>query len=53
MYLFCTILHQATASQFQYPQAGRERTVLLAPLEGKYTHQTRKGQVQMHLGGVA
>jgi glycine/D-amino acid oxidase-like deaminating enzyme len=32
---------------FQYPQAGRERTLLLPPPEGKYTSQTRKGQVPM------
>src|SRR5947209_2977778 len=37
-------------SHFQSPQAGRERTALLPPLEGKFTHQTRKGQVQMHQG---
>ena len=36
---------------FQYPEAGRERTLLLLPPEGKYTSQTRKGQVQMHWGG--
>jgi hypothetical protein len=31
---------------------GRERTVLLPSLEGKYTHQTRKGQLQMHRGVI-
>ncbi len=32
---------------FQSPQAGGERTSLLPPPEGKYTYQTRKGQVQL------
>jgi ATP-binding cassette subfamily B multidrug efflux pump len=35
---------------FQYPQAGRERTLLLPPLKGKYTHQTPASQVQMQYG---
>lgn len=35
-------------SQFQYPQAGQERAWFSPPLERKYTHQTRKGQVEMH-----
>ena len=39
-------------SQFQYPQAGQERASFRPPLERKYTHQTRKGQVEMHQGGV-
>src|SRR5438270_4135534 len=33
---------------FQYPQTGRERRWLLLAPEGKYTSQTRKGQVPMH-----
>jgi ATP-binding cassette, subfamily B, multidrug efflux pump len=35
---------------FQYPQAGRERTLLLPPPKGKYTHQTPASQVQMQYG---
>jgi hypothetical protein len=29
-------------------RGSREGILLLPPLVGKYTHQTRKGQVQMH-----
>jgi CO/xanthine dehydrogenase Mo-binding subunit len=36
---------------FQYPQAGRERTLTpAAPQHGKYTHQTLMSQVEMHRG---
>ena len=41
---------EALTDYFQYPQTGRERTVLLPPPEGKDIHQTLKGQVQMHYG---
>ena len=50
MHLPSVVIRLASFStlKFQYPQAGRERTLLLPPPEGKYTHQTLKGQVQMH-----
>ena len=38
---------------FQYPQTGRERTLLLPPSRGKYRHQALKSQVKMHQGEVA
>jgi len=38
---------------FQYPQTGRERTLLLPPPEEMYIHQTLKSQVKMPLGTQA
>jgi hypothetical protein len=35
---------------FQYPQADRERTLLLPPPEGEYTHQIPKGQGEVQQG---
>src|SRR5436305_13749824 len=52
---FCNVeakAHEKYAAtiKFQYPQAGRERTLTLACPEGKYTQQILMSQVKMHKG---
>jgi amino acid adenylation domain-containing protein len=43
------VLRTTFATHFQYPRAGRERTLTpAAPLEEKYTHQILMSQVEMH-----